>query len=171
MSNLLDRIREPFQDEEYRHTYANDFLDAYIATQLRFLRQQHNWTQAKLADLAGMKQTRISVLEDVNYSSWSISTLRRLAEAFDLRLRVTFEEFGTLVNDYDNLSEKGLYRRPFKLDSMFQADTQAEYQIGNIPIPTAPKPGAIGDLLHDPALVAPPSLPLSPLPPALPEFP
>ena len=120
MNDFLNRIKQPFRDNDYRHTYADEFLNSFIATQIKILRQQRQWTQGKLADQAGMKQTRISVLEDVNYSSWSISTLRRLAKAFDLRLRVSFEEFNTIIMDFEALSRKSLERHPFTEDMLFK---------------------------------------------------
>lgn len=120
MSNFLGRIKQPFQDKDYRDTYAAEFLNSFIATQIKALRQQRSWTQEKLAEQAGMKQARISVLEDVNYSSWSISTLQRLARAFDLRLKVSFEEFNTLVADFNALSRKSLERHPFTEDALFK---------------------------------------------------
>jgi predicted XRE-type DNA-binding protein len=86
MSELRDNLKDEFQDHEYRHAYAGESLSAYIATQIKVLREQGKLTQLELAKLAGMAQPRIAVLEDVNYSSWSITTLRRLAQAFDVRL-------------------------------------------------------------------------------------
>ena len=114
MDNFLSRIKGTFSDEESRHIYANEFLNSFIAMQIEALRKHRGWTQKKLAEKAGMQQARISVMEDVNYSAWSLSTLRRLARAFDVRLRVGFEEFGTMVSEYEGLSPKGLERRSFR---------------------------------------------------------
>ncbi|KKN79647.1 hypothetical protein LCGC14_0338510 [marine sediment metagenome] len=69
----------------------DEFFNSSIATQIKTLRKQRDWTQEDLAKKANMKQARISLLENASYSSWSMSTLRRLAEAFDLTLYVTFE--------------------------------------------------------------------------------
>jgi len=70
---------------------VDEFFNSSIATQIKTLRKQRDWTQEDLAKKANMKQARISLLENASYSSWSMSTLRRLAEAFDLTLYVTFE--------------------------------------------------------------------------------
>jgi predicted XRE-type DNA-binding protein len=109
-----------FRDKIYRHVYANGFVDSKIATQLKVLREQLFGTQERLAEAAGMRQARISVMEDVNYSSWSISTLRRLAKAFDLYVDVEFKEFGTLERQLDEFSRSHLSRRPFNGDPVFQ---------------------------------------------------
>ena len=96
------------ENEEFAHVYSDEMLNIFIATQLRVLRGE--LSQEELAKKAGMKQERISLLENVNYSSWSVNTLRRLAKAFDLRLKISFESFGTLIEDINNLNATGLKR-------------------------------------------------------------
>lgn len=98
MSELTDNFREEFKDKETRDIYADDLLNTYIATQIKVLREKHGWTQAALAEKAGMKQERISVLEDVNYEAWTANVLKRIAKAFDLRLSIKFESFGLLLS-------------------------------------------------------------------------
>lgn len=107
------------QDEEFAHEYADEFVNILIATQIKVLRDE--LTQQELADKASMKQERICLMENVNNSSWSISTLRRLAKAFDLRLRVTFESFSTLIDDMHGLNKKDLKRKTRKqeIDEIF----------------------------------------------------
>jgi predicted XRE-type DNA-binding protein len=120
MSELRSNLREEFRDREYRQAYADESLNAYIATQIKVLREQRSLTQKELAALTGMAQPRIAVLEDVNYSSWSTNTLRRLAEAFDLRLSVKFETFSSLVSEIETLSREALQRDSFDDDVWFQ---------------------------------------------------
>jgi transcriptional regulator with XRE-family HTH domain len=126
MNELSSNLREEFHDKEYRHAYADESLNTYIATQIKVLREQQNLTQTELANLAGMAQPRIAVLEDINYSSWSINTLRRIAEAFDLRLSVKFETFSSLIPETETFSREALERAPFKDDIWFhKKDVQA----------------------------------------------
>lgn len=115
--------KERFQDREYRATYAESFLDTTIATQIRVLREQRGWTQGQLADYAGMKQSRISALEDANYSGWGVKTLTRLARAFDVPLSVTFGSFGRLLVEIDQFNRKTLERPEFKDDPAFVPTT------------------------------------------------
>jgi transcriptional regulator with XRE-family HTH domain len=103
-------ISDRFEDEEIAHAYADEFLNMSIATQVRVLREERILTQEQLGNLAGMKQERISVLENVNYSSWSINSLRKLAKAFDVRLKVSFETFGSLIADMNNFNRGALER-------------------------------------------------------------
>ena len=126
MSELRGNLREEFQNSEYRHAYADESLSTYIATQIKVLREQRQLTQKELAERAGMAQPRIAVLEDVNYSSWSISTLRRLAEAFDVRLSVKFETFSSLIPEIERLGRDTLERDSFANDTWFhKKDTQS----------------------------------------------
>lgn len=111
MSELAERLREEFlKDKEYAHAYMEEFENSYIATQIKVLREQNSLTQDELAELAEMKQERISVLENVNYSSWSINTLRKLARAFDLVLHVSFENFGDEIKKITSFSREELSR-------------------------------------------------------------
>lgn len=122
MSELRGNLREEFHDKEYRHAYADESLNTYIATQIKVLREQQELTQKELADLTGMAQPRIAVLEDINYSSWSINTLRRLALAFDLRLAVRFETFSSLIPEIETFSRESLEREKFEDDTWFHKE-------------------------------------------------
>jgi transcriptional regulator with XRE-family HTH domain len=126
MNELSKNWIKEFQDKETRHIYAENFLNTYIATQLKVLREDREWTQQQLAEETGMKQERISVLEDVNYESWTINTLKRFARAFDLRLSIKFESFGSLLSDYDGFSREALKRPSFDEDSSFHPDLAAK---------------------------------------------
>ncbi|HEX4485138.1 MAG TPA: helix-turn-helix transcriptional regulator [Terriglobales bacterium] len=115
-SALTIALRRSFKDEEYRYGYVESFLDAFIAAQIRALRLQRGWEQFDLASRMQTTQSGISRLEDVNYSSWSLKTLKRLAKVFGLRLKVSFEEFATLPEDIDNFRPIALERTPFEND-------------------------------------------------------
>src|SRR5688572_5007648 len=99
MMKIKDRLLQRFHDFAYRHAYVDEFTDAFIATQIRVLREQQKLTQTQLADKAGMKQSQVSELEDVNNRSWKVRTLKKLAWAFDLVLVVRFEPFGKVLPD------------------------------------------------------------------------
>jgi len=124
MNDLVKTLKQSFRDKDYRHGYVDEFLHAGIATQIKVLREQRIWTQKELADRAEMLQPRISAIENVNYSSWSIKMLRKIAEAFDLTLRVSFESFGTRVGDIEKFSRNNLERPSFNEDPYFQEECQ-----------------------------------------------
>ena len=115
ISKLLDR----FRFFGYRHAYVEGFLDSYIATQIKVLREQRQLTQVRLAELSGMHQSQIAALEDIHHSSWKIGTLKRLARAFDLALIVRFESFGKVLPDLDRFGRSMLERPSFDEDRVF----------------------------------------------------
>jgi transcriptional regulator with XRE-family HTH domain len=92
-----------------------------IATQIKVLREQRDMTQSALAKKAEMLQPRLSVMENADYSSWSVSTLKRLARAFDLALSVKFEAFSEVVLDFEEMSKEALSRPSFKDDPVFRS--------------------------------------------------
>ena len=129
ISDLVNKIKNSFKSEDYRHGYVDEFLNVSIATQIKVLREQRKWGQKELADKVGMKQPRISVMENVNYSSWSINTLRKLAEAFDLTLRVSFESFGNRIKEIEQINRKALERFSFKDDPVFAEAEAVEVEV------------------------------------------
>jgi transcriptional regulator with XRE-family HTH domain len=122
---LIERLKRDFQDEEARYAYVEDFLNSHIAIQLKGLRELRQLSQEQLAARFGTKQSGISRLENVNYSSWKVETLRKLARALGVRLRISFEEFGTLIEEIDDLGN-AIKRREFKDDPVFSKQREAE---------------------------------------------
>ncbi len=113
MSSLSDEktnLFRLFSDREYRRAYVESFLNTSIAAQIKVNREKRNLSQLDLANLSGMKQPRISALENVNYESWSIRTLKRIAEAFDLALVVRFESFSQAIAEIEGISRESLER-------------------------------------------------------------
>jgi transcriptional regulator with XRE-family HTH domain len=108
MSDLAKRLIDDFEDEEVAHDYMDDFINSSLAAQLKVLREDRGWTQEELAERAGMKQERISVLEDVNFNAWTAKTLRKLARAFDVSLQISFQPFTKAILIVANLSRDSL---------------------------------------------------------------
>ena len=136
MNELIEKFKEEYKDEETRRIYVDDFLNTVIATQIKVLREQRGLTQAQLAELASMRQERISVLEDIDYSSWTINVLRRLAEAFDLRLSVKFESFGSFLHEFETFGRDVLEKPSFDDDPAFRelaAATTTAYDVDIVP--------------------------------------
>lgn len=111
-----------FRDKEYRRSYVEAFSNTSIAAQIKANREKRQLSQAQLADLAGMKQSRISTVENVNYESWNIRTLRRLADAFDLVLVVRFESFGKVLDDIAEFTRDTIEQPSFDEDPAFKGD-------------------------------------------------
>ena len=112
-------LRAEFQNKEYRYGYVESSLDMWIATQIVVLRQQRGLTQAQLAELIGTKQSAIARLENCNYSAWNVQTLKKIAQALGVRLHISFESFGSFIEERDNFSREFLQRPAFDDDPEF----------------------------------------------------
>lgn len=110
VSELEALRRELLASEEFRYGYAESHLDAALASQIKALREQRGMTQAELAEAIGTKQSGVSRCENVNHSSWKTDTLWRLAKAFGVRLKISFEDFGSLLDEVDRFSRASLER-------------------------------------------------------------
>lgn len=119
MSNekIKAKLKARFKDAAYAHAYMETFFNAAIATQIKVLREQRGLTQGELAELTSMKQARISVLENVDYGTWNVKTLRRLAEAFDVVLKVSFESFGQAIEEVGSFSRETL-QKPTRIEDL-----------------------------------------------------
>ena len=133
--DIREELREELRDFEARHDYAEMFLDSSIALQIKALRLQRGWSQEELADHSEMHQSQISAMEQVTFSSWTLKTLKQLARAFDLRLRLTFETFGTLVDEYADQSRQGWERPSFESDPAFSGKPAAPAAGGSNVLP------------------------------------
>jgi transcriptional regulator with XRE-family HTH domain len=119
------RLFRQFRDPAYRHTYVESFVDSSVATQIKVLREQRRLKQSELAERAAMRQSQISSLEDINRSTWKVSTLRKLARAFDLALVVRFESFGGVLPDIEKFGRATLERASFADDPVFSEGVAA----------------------------------------------
>jgi transcriptional regulator with XRE-family HTH domain len=128
----MDNIRtkeeliNELQDKEIRDSYVSDHISIGIPLQIRALRLQkgREWTQKELADLAGMKQERISAIENPNYkNAFTLSTLLRIASAFDVALIVRFAPISELVKWELSLSPEKLEATSFDEDPYFKPES------------------------------------------------
>lgn len=146
---IKDRLRRSFHDFAYRHAYVDEFTDAYVATQIKVLREQRELTQVQLAKLAGMRQSQVSDLENVNHRAWKVSTLKKLARAFDLVLSVRFEPFGKVLPDIGHLERRALERQSFADDPVFSDSAELSASVSRDQKFTHPRKGAV--VLNAPA--------------------
>src|SRR5262249_14440062 len=72
------------------------------------LRKARELTQAKLADLSGMKQSAVSRIEQAEYASWTLATLFKVAAALDARWRMTLEPAEQAVKEFAGIDEAEL---------------------------------------------------------------
>lgn len=112
MSELAEKLTDEFANKEYAHAYMEEHGNMFLAAQIKALREMRGLTQSQLAELAGMKQERISALENVEYEAWTVKTLRKLAEAFDTGLQVSFVPFSQAIMGVVNVSPDQLQVMP-----------------------------------------------------------
>jgi transcriptional regulator with XRE-family HTH domain len=99
------------RNKEYRHGLVNAQIEVDLPLQIRALRKQLVGTQPELSRLTGMKQPRISAMEKPGGAHFTLETLRRLAEAFDVALIVRFAPFSELL-DWSGTFNPDTFRIP-----------------------------------------------------------
>ena len=126
MSESIDTIRnqlwEKMRDKPYRDTFVAAHLSTNIAAQIQTIREKRGWTKKLLAQKAGMSPSRITVMEDPSYEKFTLTTLRRLASAFDVALIARFTPFSDLVDWVAELSPEKLETPEFEKDSLSHLD-------------------------------------------------
>jgi transcriptional regulator with XRE-family HTH domain len=78
--------------------FVESHLSKGLAFQIRSLREREEWSQQKLADQIGSNQNSIYRAENPNYGKQTLSTLRKIAAAFDVGLVVRFVPFSELLD-------------------------------------------------------------------------
>jgi len=135
-----------FADEEYRHAFIDEHLTTFVPLQIRTIREQRGWTQTELGKRCGNKaQAWISQLEDLNYGKFTLTTLRKLAHAFDCILEVRFRSF----KDYSDEQDR---RRP--------GDMQVNTYSDDASASAVPAPASEDTSTKQPATDSTPSVPL-----------
>jgi transcriptional regulator with XRE-family HTH domain len=119
-TNLQRQLREKFSDKEYRDAYVAEYIYSRIPLKIRALREERNMSQAELGEKAGIAQPWVSKLEDPNYGRLTISTLLRVASAFDVGLFVDFVPFSEIVNRSSNLTSESFEVPSFTVENDFQ---------------------------------------------------
>lgn len=98
------QIAASLDDKEYAHAFVESEITTLLPFQIREMRKEREWSQTKLAEVTGQKQKTISDFENPDYARYSLSSLKRLAEAFDVALIVRFAPFSELVDWASSLS-------------------------------------------------------------------
>ena len=122
MSENIDTIRTQLwakmRDKPYRDTFVAAHLSTNIAAQIQTIREQRGWTKKQLGQKAGMSPSRITVMEDPSYEKFTLTTLKRLASAFDVALIARFTPFSDLVDWVAELSPEKLQTPEFEQDAL-----------------------------------------------------
>lgn len=111
-------IWKKLRNKEYRDSFVASQISNTIAAQIFSLREARGWKQAEVAAKAGMRQSRISDLEDPNYENYQTRTLVKLASAFDVGLVIRFAPFSELAQWSANLSPRDFLPTEFLKDGI-----------------------------------------------------
>ena len=117
------KLIEELKNQEYRRAFVFERIDTGIPFQIHALREKREWSQEELAERVGMAQESISRLEDPNYGKFTLTTLKRLAVAFDIGLIVEFVSFGELVDRELNLRPDSVSPDYYEKDPYFKQST------------------------------------------------
>jgi transcriptional regulator with XRE-family HTH domain len=112
MADISETLRKDLRNREFSEGYAESFLDTFVATQVKVLREQRELTQKQLADKLDTSQGVISRIEDAEYGSWNVKTLKKIARVLDVRLHISFETCGSLIGEMKRFGRKSLERVP-----------------------------------------------------------
>lgn len=121
-SSILETIWKRMRNKAYREAAVAAHVSNTIAAQIATMRESRGWTQTMLANKAGMRQSRISVLEDPNFENVEVATLRRLASAFDIALTVRFVPFSELATWTSEMGEGTFSIPDFSHDALPSVD-------------------------------------------------
>jgi len=100
-------LKEKLKDKDFKKRYYKDLEKTRIAIEIAYFREKKRLSQAELAKIVNTSQSAIARLEDPDYKGYSINTLRKVADALDLELVVSFREKGIEV--YEKESTKVFY--------------------------------------------------------------
>ena len=99
MKKFRDFLNEELKDEELAKDYYKELEKARIALEITHFREKKGITQKELAKMINTTQSVIARLENPEYKKYSLTTLRKVAEALKLELIVSFKEKG--VEEYE----------------------------------------------------------------------
>jgi len=106
------------KSKKYRQAYSEQVCFDKVATQIFLLRKDRGWSQKELGRMVGMRQSRISKLEDPDNEQLSVSTLQRIAAAFDVSLNLEFEKFSQFSRKSINANQHRLTPCAFEDDDI-----------------------------------------------------
>ncbi len=119
---LIRRLRK---GRDARTRFVESHLDKKLAFQIRSLRGDSS--QEKVEELTGIKQQAISRLENPSYGKATLTTLKKIAAAFDVGLLVEFVPFSQLIKRVSGTPyiERGLSPETMNVPSFDEEEKQS----------------------------------------------
>ena len=111
-----------------RNAFFKGHIHNGLAHQVRLLRKQRGWTQQQLAKKIGVRsQSAVARVEDPSYDGISMSTIIKLANAFDVAAMVRFVSYGKLLDETADLSPSAI--TPVAFDEELRLESQSSEPI------------------------------------------
>jgi len=105
MSDRQKIVSRLIADRDFRADYIRAKLEVLIPSQLRALRLREDKTQPELAQLAEMRQSRISAMETPGRVNFNLETLVRMAATLNVGLMVKLVPFSEMLNWENSYSQ------------------------------------------------------------------
>ena len=94
MQRFRDFLSKELRDKEFAKDYYVEIERTRIAVEISRFRKKAGITQKELANMINTTQSAVSRLENPEYKKYSLSVLRRVANALNLEISVSFKEKG-----------------------------------------------------------------------------
>lgn len=101
-SSIDFQLSKRLRDEEFRREWFRAQLEYGVPEQFRALREEREYTQTKLAEITGMKQSAISRFEKSTDANWKFETLLTLADALDAQLQIRVVRYEDVIREFEH---------------------------------------------------------------------
>lgn len=115
MSERQKLVSRLINERDFRADYIRAKLEVLVPSQLRALRLRQELTQPVLAEMAGMKQSRISAIETPGKVNFNQETLVRIAATHKVGLIMKFVPFSEMLDWENDYSQDSF--NPTRLDN------------------------------------------------------
>lgn len=113
---MSERLRDLFQSKVFRDEFVSAGVDDGLALQIFLLRDKRKWSQSDLGQATGDAQPGVSRWERPGHD-FRLSTLKKIASAFDVALVVRFVPFSDIARWSVGLGPGGLEVPTFDEDA------------------------------------------------------
>jgi hypothetical protein len=127
LSSRNELVQRLLNGPEARANFVNSHLDKKLAFQIRSFRGEDSQEEAE--DHTGIKQQVWSRLENPSYGKATLTTLKKIAAAYDVGLLVEFVPFSQLVN---RVSGTPYVERGYSPDTMNVPSFEKERELGTL---------------------------------------
>lgn len=168
--NTTTRRKQQFalslREKAYRDAFVAAEINTTLPFQVRAMRKARGWSQADLAKRTEQAQKTISDFENPNYGKLTLTSLKRLAAAFDVGLVVRFVPFSELVDWTASMSHQNMEVPSFDADkrladaesdelSTYSTTSSTVCNVGIAPLGNGEIPLDSATFVYPPTVIAP----------------